>query len=108
MNIRTMKKLSHKKKWNAGLLHLQMMPPPNPLIKSNHYDSSNKDFVNINLLRDLMSEKSKSCEFKMALFHSGKPEEFLLFVCNFNRTLEASGTLEMAAKFQYICTLVHR
>ena len=30
------------------------------------------------------------------------------FVCNFNKTLAASGTLDAGAKYQYFCALVHR
>ena len=32
----------------------------------------------------------------------------MLFDCNFNMTLTASGTLEAGAKFQYFCTIVCR
>ena len=44
--------------------------------------------------------------FKMSLFDNDEPEEFLLFVRNFNMTLAASGTLEAGAKYQYLCNLV--
>ena len=30
-----------------------------------------------------------------------------MFVCNFNMTLGATGKLDMDAKIQYLCTLVH-
>ena len=43
----------------------------------------------------------------MSLFDNGDPEEFLLFVRNFNITLSASGALEVGTKGQYLCTLVH-
>ena len=42
----------------------------------------------------------------MFLFDNGEPEEFLLFVINFNTTLTASWALEADAKFQYLCTFV--
>ena len=42
----------------------------------------------------------------MSLFGHGKSQEFLLFICNFNMTLAATGTLEMDAKIQYIHKLV--
>ena len=42
----------------------------------------------------------------MSLFGHGKPEEFLLFICNFNMTHVETGTQEMDTKNQYICTLV--
>ena len=54
----------------------------------------------------MTSEKSDFYELKMALNNNENIEEFLLFVHNFNMTLEASGTLDTAEKFQYLCTLV--
>ena len=42
----------------------------------------------------------------MSLFDHGEPEEFLLFIYNFNMTLIETGPLEMDAKIQYLCTLV--
>ena len=42
----------------------------------------------------------------MSLFDHGKPEEFLLFVHNFNMTLVATGMQETNAKVQYLCTIV--
>ena len=42
----------------------------------------------------------------MSLFDFGKPEEFLLFIRNFNMTLETIKTLYMEPKIQYLCTLV--
>ena len=41
------------------------------------------------------------------MFNNGETEEFLLFVCKFNMTPEASGTLDSVAKVQYLRTLVH-
>ena len=43
----------------------------------------------------------------MASFNKREPEEFLLFIQNFQMTLKASGTLAAGANIQYICTLVH-
>ena len=43
----------------------------------------------------------------MALFKNSGPEDFLLFVCNFNINLEESGMLQAGAKIQYFHTLVH-
>ena len=42
----------------------------------------------------------------MDLFDNSDPEEFLLFVCNFNKNLEASRALLPAAKAQYHRTLL--
>ena len=44
----------------------------------------------------------------MSLFNNGEPEDFLLFVPNFNVTLAASGMLEVVSKFQYLGTLFRR
>ena len=52
-----------------------------------------------------MSSTSDLYEFKMYLFDNGEPEEFSLFVHNFNMTLAASETLEAGVKVQYIRTL---
>ena len=40
------------------------------------------------------------------MFENGKPEEFFLFVRNFNITLVTSGTLEAGTRVQYISTIV--
>ena len=65
-----MKNVSHYKKWNAGLVQLQVDTPHTPLITSKHDDNSEKDFVKMKLRRDPMSENSNPYEFKMALFYS--------------------------------------
>ena len=41
-----------------------------------------------------MSSTSDLCEFRVYLFDHVKPEEFLLFVRNFQMTMAATGTLE--------------
>ena len=53
-----------------------------------------------------MAEKSDLYEFKMDLFDRGDPKEFLLFIHNFQMTLEASGMLADNANIQYIRTLL--
>ena len=83
-----------------------MEPNLIPIIKGNNNKIKDKDCVKVNLHRDTTSQKSYPYEFKMALFDRGKPEEFLLFLRNFNMTLEASGTLAYTAKIQYLSTLV--
>ena len=74
-----------------------MEPPPINLSKETCNGKSSKDFVNLKLHRDPTSSAS---------FYHGEPETFLLFIRNFNMTLAVTGTLEMDAKIQYICTLV--
>ena len=58
------------------------------------------------LRRDPTSENSDLYESKMALLYNGDQGDFL-FAHNFKMTLEASGTLQDAAKIQYLRTLVH-
>ena len=41
----------------------------------------------------------------MYLFGHGEPDEFLLFVRNFQKTLANTGTLEKESKVQYLCTI---
>ena len=55
----------------------------------------------------MTSQKSDLYEFKMALFDNSEPEEFLLFISNFNMNLDASGTLVDVEKLQYLSMLVH-
>ena len=45
-------------------------------------------------------------EFKISLFGNGDPEEFLLFITNFNMNLKASGTIPAGANIQYLRALV--
>ena len=55
---------------------------------------------------DPTSATSDLYDFKMYLFDNGDPEEFLLFMQNFNTTLAASETLMTGAKIQYFCNIV--
>ena len=102
----TTNNVPHKNKWNLGVVQVHMETPHTSLIKSNHNDKADKDFVIMKVRRYPTSYKSELYEFKMALFDNGNPEEFWLFVCNFNTTLAESEIMETAAKVQYICTLV--
>ena len=83
-----------------------MDPPLIPLIKSKNYEKSDKDCVKFKLLRDTTSQKLDLHELKMALFDNSEPEELLLFIRNFNMTLEASGILVAISKIQHLCTLL--
>ena len=42
----------------------------------------------------------------MALFGNGNPKELLLFLRNFQMTLDASEKIASSAKIQYICTIL--
>ena len=94
MNTGTMNNFSHRRKWNAPALEQHMYPLLTPLIKSNHDDNLEKDFVKLKFCRDPRLPTLDLYGFKMSLFDNDEPEEFLLFVRNFNTTLAASGTLE--------------
>ena len=58
------------------------------------------------LRRDPTSDNSDLYESKMVLFYNGDQKDFL-FAHNFKITLEASRTLQDAAKTQYLHTPVH-
>ena len=70
-----MKNVSHKKKWNTGLVQFHMDPPLINLEKGKHGDKLENDFVKIKLHRDPSSENSDLYEFKMALFYNGYRED---------------------------------
>ena len=56
---------------------------------------------------DPTPEKLYLYELKTTLFDNGYPEEFMLFIWNFNMTLKASETLNYGENIQYHHTLVH-
>ena len=58
------------------------------------------------LRTDLTSENSDNYKLKTALLDNSKLEDFLLFLRNFQMTLEESGILASGGKIQYLCTLV--
>ena len=74
--------------------------PQIPLIKENNNGKSTRYVLKLKLCRDPTSSMLELCDFKISLFDNGEPEEFLLFVLNFNTTLAASGILEADARFQ--------
>ena len=43
----------------------------------------------------------------MALFDNGNPKDFLFFIWDFKKNLEASVMLKSGANIQYLRTLVH-
>ena len=84
----------------TGMTQPHVEPLPIPLIKENHDGKPDNFFVKLKLHRYPASSMSDLYEFKMSLFGNGEPEEFLLFVRNFNMTLAASEILGVGAKFQ--------
>ena len=83
----------------AGRTQPHVETPLIPLVKENYDGKSDKDIVKLKLRRDPTSPTSDLYEFKMSFFESVEPEEFLLFVRNFNMNLAASGMLEAGAKY---------
>ena len=81
-------------------------PPLIPFIKIKKDEKLDKDCVKIKLHGYPTSEKSDLYVFKMCLFDNGNPEEFLLFIHNFQMTLGASVALTAGAKIPYLSTLV--
>ena len=82
-------------------------PPPTLLIKSNHDNKSDKDFVNIKLCGDRMSEKSDRLLIQNGLVRQRRSGRVFFVRSYFNMTLEASGTLQAGINIQHLCTLVH-
>ena len=101
-----MKDVSIKKVWMTGMTHPHLDPPPVPIIKENHDGNPDKYFVKLKLRRYPTSSTPDLYQFKMSLFENFDPEEFLLFVRNFNMILAASGTLEAGVKYKYLHTIV--
>ena len=101
-----MKNVTHKKGWNLVTNPAHVEPPSIPLIKEMYNGKSDKDLVMLKFHRDPTSSTSYLFEFKMSFFDHGYPEEFMLFIRNFNITLAATGTLEIDTKFQHLRTLV--
>ena len=95
-----MKNIYHKKSWNLGMTQVHVEPPMIPLIKGKYDGKPDKYFVKMKLRRDPTSSTLDLYEFKMYLFENGEPEDFFLFVRNFNTTLVESGMLETDAEVQ--------
>ena len=72
-------------------------PSTTPLIKIKLDLKTERDYVKTKFHRNHILEKSYMHEFKMALFEKGNPEELILFVPNFRKTLEASVTIASEA-----------
>ena len=88
-----MKKISNSKVWGEDTNPVHVEPPSIPLVKSTSTSKSDGNHVKLNLRRDTTFSTSDLYEFRMSLFDHGEPEEFFLFVQNFQITLAATGTL---------------
>ena len=106
MNAKSMRIIFHKKLWRSGINPAYVEPLPTTLIKETYNGKSEKYFVKLKLGRYSTSSTLDLYEFNMNLFDQGNPEEFLLFLRNFNMTLAEIGALEMDTKIQYLCRTV--
>ena len=88
-----MKKVFHKKGWGMETNTVNLEPPLIPLIKETSTGKSDGDYVKLKLRRDLKYSTLDLYEFIMSLFDHVKPEEFLLFVRNFQMTLADIGMI---------------
>ena len=61
-----MKNISSKKGWMTGVNLSHVEPPPIPLIKENHDDNTDKDFVELKLHRYPTLSTPDLYEFKMS------------------------------------------
>ena len=77
-----------------------------PLIKETSTGKSDGDNVKLKLRRDPKSSTLHRYEFRVPLFDHGKPEQFLLFVRNFQMNLASTGTLDTEEKVQHLCVIV--
>ena len=57
--------------------------------------------------RDPMSEKMDMYELKLSLFDNSEQEELLLFLQDFNMTLEALGDFLDNEQLRYLHTILH-
>ena len=88
------------------MIEAHVEPPLIKTIKGKYDGKLDMDIIKLKLHRDPTFSTSDLYEFSMSLFDNENPEEFLLFVRNFNMALAASGSLETGTKIQYLCTLV--
>ena len=102
-----MKSISHKKERSSGINPAHVETLPITLIMEMCNGKSVKEFFKLKLCIYTTSSMSDLYKFKMSLFVHGKPEVFMLFICNFNMTLAATVTLEIDVNIQYLRVLVH-
>ena len=95
-----MKNLLHKKVWGADNNLVHVKPNTIPLVKEISTGKSDWDYVKLNLCRYPTYITLDLYEFRMSLFDHDRPEEFLLFVQNFQMTRVATVMLDTEAKVQ--------
>ena len=110
LKIRTQKEhnmnnVSHKLGWNSRTNPEHVEPLPIPLIKQTCNGNPDEDLVKLKMRRYPTSSTLDLYNSKMSLFDHGNMEDSLLFIHNFNMTLVVTGTLDMDANIQYLCTV---
>ena len=88
-----MKNVLNKKVWGTYTNPDRVEPPMIPLFKETPTVKSYGYYFKLKLCRDPTSSTSYIYEFIMSLFDHVKPEEFLLFVRNFQMTLADIGMI---------------
>ena len=68
-------------------------------------NKSENGFIMIQLFMNPVSTLSIMYEFKIVIFGNGEPEYFLLLQQNFHLDLNASVTITVSVKIEYLCTL---
>ena len=71
-----------------------------PLIKNKNFNKSEEYFVKIKVRTKPKSKRLDLLEYKMSFFHNSKPYELLVFISNFNMTLEVSEPLKYNANIK--------
>ena len=82
-----MKNILHKKVWGTDTNTSHVEPPLISLVKETSTGKSDGDYVKLKFLRGPTFSTSDLYYFSMYLFDHGHPEEFILFVLNFEMTL---------------------
>ena len=96
-----------KNGWVTGTNPSHVEPPLIPLIKEAYTGNSDVDYVKLKIRIYPTSSTLDLYKYSIYLFDHGKPEEFLLFIWNFQMTLADTGTLKSEVKVQYLRTLFH-
>ena len=88
---------------------MHVEPPPTPPSKTATLEIQQRDRLNKGKnLGDPGLVTSKTYKTKMAIFNNVQPDEFLLFIKDFRRTLEDTGAILTSGHIHYLCSLIHR
>ena len=83
-----------KKNCLLGDITAHVEPTPILLINTKQVGfKKDSDYVKLKLHSNTASEISKTYEVKLELFENSEPEKFLLFICDFRKTLKSTGVM---------------